>query len=617
MMLTGISIMYFVMYLENKLGLSYNDARSHLDIGRRVVEGLKPGLAQIGSVWLPLNHILMIPTIGSDIMWHTGLSGAIQSMGGFVLTGLAIVEILRMLRVGVLGRAVGVLIFVANINILYLQSTAMTELLLLATMTVGSYELIAWHETDSILSLIKSAFWIMLATLTRYDGWFLLAYAAALVCIQTFKRYGYKRTEGVVILFGTLGGFGVVLWLLWNQVIFKDALYFALGPFSAHAQQEQLNAAGVLATKGNLWLSLKVYAYALFYNAYTIPVLLAITGMIRLAVDRTLSTATRISTSVLLSPLLFNIIALYLGFSVLFVQGISGDTWFNVRYGIMLMPTIAIFVGYLVDRMHAMRPLIMGLCIFVLVFAFLNNDAVTIDDARVGSSQKNVSEVSGYLSSHAGQNPGFILISAASHDAIIFSSGLPMRRFIHEGTGKYWESATTMPDQWARWIVMRTYDDNDLSWRSVHNSPGFLRYTKVAAFPFADIYELKPEYLGQLRVDTGRGKLDEAAVRAANEMDLLRWIHTAAQTSNGNILVSRDMYTRVFISSAVTEDRYITDPDPRWKEALVSPKQIVRWIIIPPASVKDTIDPVQTSPEFRDYTRVFRTTIADVYELRE
>ena len=38
--LTIISVYFFVHYYQNGLGLSYNDARSHLDIGRRVVEGL-------------------------------------------------------------------------------------------------------------------------------------------------------------------------------------------------------------------------------------------------------------------------------------------------------------------------------------------------------------------------------------------------------------------------------------------------------------------------------------------------------------------------------------------------------------------------------------------------
>src|SRR4051794_12114306 len=72
-LLIFISVTSFIIYYFNGLGLAYNDARSHLDIGRRVVEGLKPGFAQLGSVWLPLPHLLMVPTIWSDFMWHTGL----------------------------------------------------------------------------------------------------------------------------------------------------------------------------------------------------------------------------------------------------------------------------------------------------------------------------------------------------------------------------------------------------------------------------------------------------------------------------------------------------------------------------------------------------------------
>jgi hypothetical protein len=135
---------------------------------------------------------------------------------------------------------------------------------------------------------------------------------------------------------------------------------------------------------------------------------------------------------------------------------------------------------------------------FVLVVAFINKDAVTIDDARVGSSQKNVSEVSGWLKKNTINKEGFVLISAASHDAIIFSSGLPMSRFIHEGTGAYWESATVAPDRWARWIIMRTYDENDLTYKAVEQTDALEKYNKVGSYPFADIYEIKPEYLPTL-----------------------------------------------------------------------------------------------------------------------
>ncbi|MBI4136987.1 hypothetical protein HY469_02900 [Candidatus Roizmanbacteria bacterium] len=506
MVLTGISIYCFIYYLNNGLGIAYNDARSHLDIGRRVVEGLKPGLAQLGSVWLPLTHVLMVPTIWNDFMWHSGLAGALQSMASFVATALVIYFFLQKLGAGLFARLVGVAVFVANINILYLQSTAMTELLLLATMTLGVYELVLWSKKELPISLIKSSFWIMLSTLIRYDGWFLLFMASLLILVKTVKDKGYKATEGTYIFFCSLGGLGIALWLLWNLLIFKDPLFFAFGPYSAHAQQTQLDEAGVLATKHELWLSIKIYFYALMYNSYGITVVFGVIGAVMVYLDKKISVNTRLMLLSLLAPFIFNVIALYLGHSVLFIQGLSGDTWFNARYGIMMMPSLAVFVGYLIHRAGYFKYSIAGIWFFVIVFAFANYDAVTIDDARVGSSQKNVTEVSGWLRENAADREGFVLISAASHDAIIFSSGLPMKRFIHEGTGKYWESATSYPDQWARWIIMRTNDMNDMTFNTVSKTGALPKYELVGQYPFADIYELRPEYVTQVNTEPVYGK---------------------------------------------------------------------------------------------------------------
>lgn len=511
--LVSISVGAFLYYYFNGLGLAYNDARSHLDIGRRVVEGLKPGAAQLGSVWLPLPHLLMVPTIWNDFMWHSGLAGAIVSMISFVATGVLIYRFLEKIGVGIFGRLTGVLIFTANINILYLQSTAMTELLLLAVMTAGVYELMLWHKTGQVLNLVKAAFWVMLSTLTRYDGWFLFAFASALVVFNVWRKNNFKinwntfgKVEGTYVFFATLASLGIFLWFLWNQLIFKDALYFAFGPYSAHSQQDQLDAAGILSTKGDIVLSVKHYMYALIYNSNLFISIIGFLGAIYLWIDKKVENGIKFAAIALTAPLIFNIVALFLGHSVLFIQGVSGNTWFNVRYGIMMIPSIAIFVGFLIDRLKQFRYALFGLLLMVIAIQFTSYDAVTIDDARVGSSQKNVSEVSNWLAKNAKDKEGFILISAASHDAIIFSSGLPMSKYIHEGTGRYWESATTNPERWARWIIMRSYDDNDATWKTVSRTPDIEHYNLMQKYPFADIYELKPEFLPNLNTKPVLGK---------------------------------------------------------------------------------------------------------------
>ncbi|MGH7204489.1 MAG: hypothetical protein ACREHC_08690 [Candidatus Levyibacteriota bacterium] len=498
-LLSMISIASFLYFLSNHLGVAYNDARSHLDIARRVVENIKPGFAQLGSVWLPLPHLLATLTVWNDTMWHTGLAGALQSMISYVATGILIYRILQVLGVNIYGRLVGVIVFALNLNIIYMQSTAMTELLLLGTMTAGVYELIQWHKEEKMTRLLKSGLWIMLSTMIRYDGWFLLFFATILIIIQTMRKHNYKTTEGVVVVFGTLAGFGIMLWFFWNLIIFKDPFYFITGPYAAGTQQQQLADAGVLATKHNLPFSLQTYIYAVFYNSGIFTTILAFIGVILFWFDKKISKDLRYAATALLAPFFFNVLSLYLGQSVLFVQGLHGNSWFNVRYGLMMAPSIAVFVGYLSQRLKQVRYVILALLLFVTFFGYVNRDAVTIDDAVFGASGKNVSQVSGWLNQHVTNESGFVLISVASHDAIIFSSGLPMSRFIHEGTGLYWNVALAHPVHWARWIILRTGDSNDQTFRLLHNNREFKNdYTLNEHYPFADIYEIKPQYVKDL-----------------------------------------------------------------------------------------------------------------------
>src|SRR5215471_12780685 len=57
--------------------LLYGDAVAHINIARRVFDSQTPGLLQLGTVWLPLPHLLMAPFLLSDWMWQTGVGASI------------------------------------------------------------------------------------------------------------------------------------------------------------------------------------------------------------------------------------------------------------------------------------------------------------------------------------------------------------------------------------------------------------------------------------------------------------------------------------------------------------------------------------------------------------
>lgn len=499
--LSVFSFVAFVYYYQNGLGIAYNDARSHLDIGRRVVDGLNPGIAQLGSVWLPLTHILMTATIWNDFMWHSGLAGAIQSMAAYVVTGVLIFLFLKELGIGILGRLAGVVVFALNPNMLYLQSTAMTEPMFIVTMMAGFYSFLLWYKRDKLKFLIITAFWIMLSTLVRYDGWFLFFLATVMIAFSAWKKRNWRNTEGNLFIFCALGGLGIVLWLLWNLLIFGDPLYFAFGPYSAHSQQLQLETEGSLHTKGDWFFSAEVYFYTWLYNVGATNLALSLLGMIALFFSRKIPGSLRYASLLLFAPLLFNILALYLGHSVIHIIGISGGKWFNVRYGVLMLPSIAIFIGVLVSalRWRYLQMTALGLLLLSNFLFATKSEAVSVEDARYGESQKNVGEVSVWLREHVATETGFILISTASHDSIVFSSGLPMKRFIHEGAGGYYAAAIADPSHWARYIVVRSFSENDSTWRLLKDNEDFQnRYDRVGQYPFADIYQLKKEYLGGL-----------------------------------------------------------------------------------------------------------------------
>ena len=65
--------------------LLYGDAVAHLHIARRVFDSMTPGYRQLGSVWLPLPHILLLPFVWNMAWWRSGLAGACLSIPSYVL----------------------------------------------------------------------------------------------------------------------------------------------------------------------------------------------------------------------------------------------------------------------------------------------------------------------------------------------------------------------------------------------------------------------------------------------------------------------------------------------------------------------------------------------------
>ena len=158
--------------------LNYGDAVAHLHIARRVLDSHRPGLSQLGSVWLPLPHLLMIPLVAVYAWWANGIAGMIPSALAYVAGCAGVYRLARnWLRPS--AATVALIFFALNPNLLYMQTTAMTEPLFLCEMIWLAVWLVEWRRALGIdetraarlfgcIALVRVA-----AVFTRYDGWIL------------------------------------------------------------------------------------------------------------------------------------------------------------------------------------------------------------------------------------------------------------------------------------------------------------------------------------------------------------------------------------------------------------------------------------------------------------
>ena len=130
------------------LTLSHYDARGHLIVARRIADSITPGWQQIGAVWLPLPHLLNAIPVQIDLFYRTGASAVALSIAEYAIAAGAIAWIVLWLTGSGIASAAGAAVFALNPNVLYLQSTPMTEPLLLATTTVAVAMLMCWCHAD-------------------------------------------------------------------------------------------------------------------------------------------------------------------------------------------------------------------------------------------------------------------------------------------------------------------------------------------------------------------------------------------------------------------------------------------------------------------------------------
>lgn len=487
------SLIAFAYFFQQHDLLLYGDAYSHLLIARRIFDNATPGLAQLGGVWLPLPHLLIVPFVWNDTLWRTGTAGSIPAMICYVIATVYLFLSARRLTHHSLASFVGTLVFILNPNILYLQTTPLSELILIATLVAASYYFIAWVQDEQPKQLIWAAAAAFLATLARYDGWFLFVTMFVLIAlIGQRKRQTWARIEGNLLVFGALGGFAIVLWLLWCAVIFGNPLYFQNGPFSSQAQQQALLQAHILFTYHDLWRSALTYLVASAQTVGPILLMLGLMAFVVFVVRQRLSPA-MLAALTFLVPFAFYILSLYGGQAALYVPGVvpasAPRALYNARYGSEAVAPVAIFVATLVSSASSLRltwrtlsQVGVILAIVVQMILTATGGIISLQDGQYGLDCTPGHTTVAYLVAH--YNGGRILedLYTVKLDALEPEAGIDFRDVIYEGSGNLWQEALKNPASLVDWILTNPGDRNDLVARHLAlGSPAFLsQFTPVA-----------------------------------------------------------------------------------------------------------------------------------------
>ena len=500
---TLVSMFSFLYYFQRGDLLLYGDAVAHINIARRVFDSQTPGLLQLGTVWLPLPHLLMIPFIWSNSMWQSGAGASIPSMIAYVFGVMGIFRLTRgMLEAGLssklgtqpdtkLAPAAGAwaaaFAYGANPNLIYMQATAMTESLYLALFIwavvyfaefirksrpgganqfspqrgVGREKPLQSRRDDPALT--RCACCLAGAELTRYDGWFLAGLMGTAVVLIALRR----REDRALLRNAAKSLLGIalvpVLWLAYNTEVYGNALAFANGPYSAKAIEQRVGApnpalhhAGVaviyflksaqlILANGNwgrFWLAAALAALALGswkLRAQLPPLLL------------------------LWIPLAFYAYSIAYGSVPLHVQTWWPFATFNQRYGLQLLPMFAVSAGVLAASVFLLgatgrhsRKLVA--LMFALVFGLMIVSYASVWKAEplcLQEAQRNwkighplnsaVQQVLGQLP----RNSRF-LMDIGEHVGVMQAAGIPLRQVVNNENHRQWKRPSDPDGLWER-----------------------------------------------------------------------------------------------------------------------------------------------------------------------
>jgi hypothetical protein len=447
-------------YSRLGLALAHYDARAHLVVARRILDSLCPGWQQIGAVWLPLPHVLNMLPVQIDAWYRSGASAIALSIASMAVTAWALTRFTVQMTGSVLAGAVGTFLLMANPNLLYLQSTPMTEPMLIGASMLAILYTAEWvaHRGDSGA---RAAGWaIVAACMTRYEAWPICA-ALLVLSLLALLREGLALSDALrrclrvamypavaLVLFSANSRWTTGTW-------FVPAGFFvpeneALGDASLALEQVRES---VYRLSGTAWV----------WPAYAAAVLIGLS----------------IARSRRQAPLLL-ILAL-IGAAIVpwyaFYQGHP----FRIRYGLPLVAACSAITA--VGMSTLWRPLRMFAALGIVGWITLQSSAFDARAPMITEAQRDATNrigrqaVTAYLRAHwDGTTIMMSMGSLAHYMHDLTELNLEIHDFLQEGNEQLWVHASTRgPRGFVRWVAIEEQaEGGDVLFQAAKRDPRFL-----------------------------------------------------------------------------------------------------------------------------------------------
>ncbi|WP_343995398.1 hypothetical protein [Nocardioides dubius] len=500
-----------VYTVRNGTNLEYGDAMAHLTISRRIVDSHSPGLQQLGTVWLPLPHLLLLPLVMNLWLFSTGVAASIVGTVCLAITATAVFRIMARIGIDAIGRLVGLAVLFTNLSLLYASTTALTEPVLIAAMTACVAGLAGWATSSRRLSGGELAVFAGIpaaaGVLTRYEAWALVISGSIFVAFVCLRRGdSIKRAAQLIASFAAVPAVAIAWWLAYNAAWYGNPLEFLQGEYSAAAFTEVFIDQGQLTTKGNFGLSLQVLSWAILETSGIVPLLLAGAGLCVMTVRWGINDKALV-VWLLGTATAFLLFSLTTGQHIMVNDRSLPSGAYNNRYVLSAVPWIAVLAGYLLGQWRSLRAARAGVSVLIALaltwqvtwWAAAAEDRMTIiqEGREVARAAENTRDAARWLAE--AYDGGRILLDESAGNEFAFQPlvGIRLTEYYNRSSGAIFDEVLADPSRHVRWVVMHreqlvsssTKASIDLVTEALADDPQFFaRYELVYAVDNVGIY---------------------------------------------------------------------------------------------------------------------------------